>query len=113
MNILLTSMEARTSGLQDSLLHRSQRKEARLALQNVRRVCSGFSLRVVPKLEDRFYDETIYMAKDVHRLSDDKIIGIKEFIHRAENEQLSPCMFCGLKLSTLLLMSCCGSQGTS
>ena len=113
MNILLTSMEARTSGLQDSLLHRSQRKEARLALQNVRRVCSGFSLRVVPKLEDRFYIQTIDMAKNVHHLSDETITHIKEFMHRAENEQLSPCMFCGLQLSTLLLMSCCGGQSRS
>lgn len=110
MNILLTSMDAKTSGLQDSLLHRSQAKSARLALQNVRRVCSGFSLRVVPRLEERFYNATIDLAKHVHHFSDEAIIGIKEFIFRAEHEQLSPCMFCGVQLSTLVLMTCCGGQ---
>jgi len=110
MNILLTSMDAKTSGLQDSLLHRSQAKSARLALQNVRRVCSGFSLRVLPKLENRFYDQTIDLAEHAHHLSKEAIISIKELIFRAEHEQLSPCMFCGLQLSTLVLMPCCGGQ---
>jgi len=102
-------MDSKTSGLQDSLLHRSQAKSARLALQNLRRVCSGFSLRVIPKLEDRFYRETIYMAQQF-QLSEEVIAGIREFIYRAEKEQLSPCMCCGFRMSTLVLMPCCGGQ---
>ena len=44
------------------------------------------------------------------RLSEDAIAGIRDFMYRAENEDLSPCAFCGLRLSTLVLMPCCGGQ---
>lgn len=108
-NILMTSMSGKTSGRQDSLLHKSQSKNARLALQNIRRVCSGFSLRVVPSIEDRHYRETISMAQSFN-LADEAIAGIRDFIDRAKNELLSPCGICALQLSTLVLMSCCGGQ---
>lgn len=108
-NILMTSLQGKTSGFQDSLLHKSQSRNARLALQNIRRVCSGFSLRVVPSLEDRFYRQTFDMARQF-KLSEKAIKSIQDFLFRAENEELSRCSFCGLYLSTLILMSCCGGQ---
>jgi SNF2 family DNA or RNA helicase len=109
-NLLLTSMNGKTSGFQDSLLHRSQAKNARLALQNIRRVCTGWS-RVVPTLSDLWYRETIYMAQKF-KLSDDAIAEIRNFMYRAENEQLSECACCRISVSTLLLMPCCGGQST-
>ena len=41
MNIVTTSMIAKTSGRQDSLLHVSQYKHAQLALNNLRLACCG------------------------------------------------------------------------
>jgi SNF2 family DNA or RNA helicase len=110
MNLLLTSMNGKTSGFQDSLLHRSQAKNARLALQNIRRVCTGWS-RVVPTLSFRFYAETVEMAKML-KLSEDALARIKLFMTRAEQEELSTCSCCGIEISTMLLMSCCGGQST-
>jgi hypothetical protein len=40
-NLLITSMEGKTSGAQDSLLHKSQARHAKKALENVRLVCAG------------------------------------------------------------------------
>ena len=108
MNLLLTSMNGKTSGFQDSLLHRSQAKNARLALQNIRRVCTGWS-RVVPTLSFCFFVETVEMAK-LLKHSEDAIAKIKSFMTRAEQEELSTCTCCGIQISTMLLMSCCGGQ---
>ena len=110
MNLLLTSMNGKTSGFQDSLLHRSQAKNARLALQNIRRVCTGWS-RVVPTLSFRYYAETVEMANSFNH-SDDAIAKIKLFMTRAEQEELSTCSCCGIQVSTMLLMSCCGGLST-
>jgi SNF2-related domain len=111
MNLLLTSMNGKTSGFQDSLLHRSQAKNARLALQNIRRVCTGWS-RVVPTLTYNYFVETVEMAKSFNH-SEDTITAIKRFMTMAEQEQLSRCGCCGVQISTMLLMSCCGSQSKS
>jgi SNF2-related domain len=108
MNLLLTSMVGKTSGFQDSLLHRSQSKNARLALQNIRRVCTGWS-RVVPTISNRFYIEALDMARS-YNLSENVINEIKLFMSRAEQEELSTCSCCGIRVSTLVLMSCCGGQ---
>ena len=110
MNLLLTSMNGKTSGFQDSLLHRSQAKNARLALQNIRRVCTGWS-RVIPTLSFRYYAETIEMAKLLNH-SQDAVAKMKLFMTRAEQEELSACFCCGIQISTMLLMSCCGGQST-
>lgn len=107
-NLLLTAMKGKTSGFQDSLLHRSQAKNARLVLQNIRRVCTGWS-RVIPRLSERWYRETISLAQQFD-LSVDAIAEIRNFIWRAENEQLSACACCRVRVSTLLLMPCCGGQ---
>jgi SNF2 family DNA or RNA helicase len=111
MNLLLTSMNGKTSGFQDSLLHRSQAKNARLAVQNIRRVCTGWS-RVVPTLNFRFYAETVDMARSFNH-SEEVISEIKQFMSRAEQEELSVCLCCGIQLNTMLLMSCCGGLSTS
>jgi hypothetical protein len=105
-NILLTSMSGKTSGLQDSLLHRSQVQHARAALSNLRRVCVGYS-RVLPTLETRFYIETMVLLKE-HGRDDRQIQNVKEYLHRAEAQELSECDCCQIKLSTLLLFPCCG-----
>lgn len=110
-NLLLTSMHGKTSGFQDSLLHRSQAKNARLALQNIRRVCTGWS-RVIPTLAQRFYNETMSMSHQFN-LPEDTIAEIRNFIWRAENEELSACACCGIRVSTMLLMPCCGGQSKS
>jgi SNF2-related domain len=108
MNLLLTSMKGKTSGLQDSLLHRSQAKNARLAIQNVRRVCTGWS-RVIPTISNRFHTEALDMARSLN-LSENVVAEIGSFMSRAGREELSSCSCCGIRVSTLLLMSCCGGQ---
>ena len=57
-NLVITSMEGRTSGAQDSLLHRSQAKHAKNALRNVRLVCAG-GTQVIPTITDRFKAELL------------------------------------------------------
>lgn len=102
-NILLTSMVGKTSGKQDSLLHRNNSRHAREALENVRRVCIGWS-RVVPVLSDKHWRETIELA-ELHNLD---LAPVREFMHAAESEGLSYCSVCHLGLTTLLLPPCCG-----
>jgi SNF2 family DNA or RNA helicase len=109
-NIILTSMDAKTSGLQDSLLHRSQARNANLALLNIRRVCTGWS-RVVPVLpDDHSYAQTIRLAEQFGFSSDD-ITNVKKYIHRAESEQQSECGVCAFRVPIHILMSCCGGLG--
>lgn len=104
-NLAITAMDGKTSGAQDSLLHRSQAKHARNALANVRRVCVGYS-RVIPTLETRYYAETVELLK-MHGRNADEIDHAKQYIHRAEAEGLTHCGCCKIALSTLLLFPCC------
>jgi hypothetical protein len=62
-------------------------------------------------LSFRFYAETVEMAKML-KLSEDALARIKLFMTRAEQEELSSCSCCGIEISTMLLMSCCGGQST-
>jgi hypothetical protein len=102
-NILITSIKGKTSGKQDSLLHRNNSRHAREALENIRRVCVGCS-RVIPTLIEKSWDETIDLSKG-HGLD---VVSIQRFLVRAVNEGLSECSSCSMLLSTLLIMPCCG-----
>lgn len=103
-NILITSMDAKTSGGQDSLLHRSQASHARKALSNIRLTCSG-GTRIIPTLSDKFriefFEECEKLEIDQH-----KIHSLQQYLHCAETEELSRCQCCGIMLSTLLVLPC-------
>jgi SNF2 family DNA or RNA helicase len=103
-NLLLTSMEGKTSGAQDSLLQRSQAKNAKEALSNVRLVCAG-GTRVVPTLSDKYWDEFLSLLRDSN-CPKDKYQEAQNYLHRAVTEQLSACACCGMMLSTLLVFPC-------
>jgi SNF2-related domain len=105
-NLLITSMKGRTSGLQDSLLHRSQGKHARKALQNVRLVCAG-GTRVIPTITNLYWAEFL---RDFEQCSaDPKLIKkMERYLSRATTEQVSPCDCCGTLLTTLLVVPCGG-----
>ena len=103
-NLILTSMEGKTSGAQDSLLHRSQAKFAKEALSNVRLVCVG-GTRVIPTLTEKYWDEFFQILKQ-HNPPEKKYQQAQHYIHRATTEQLSPCGCCGMMLSTLLVFPC-------
>jgi hypothetical protein len=103
-NLVITSMKGRTSGAQDSLLHRSQAKHAKEALRNVRLVCAG-GTQVVPTITDEFWKEFISDFADCNPLPD-KRDEVKQYLSRAVTEQLSPCACCGVMLSTLLVFPC-------
>ena len=103
-NLLITSMKGRTSGRQDSLLHRSQTKYARLAFENLRLACSG-GLRVLPQITGKAWTETVQLLDD-HELADVKKRVVLDYMHRAVTEQRSQCMKCGFEMSTLLIMPC-------
>mmetsp|Transcript_30726 Transcript_30726/g.46567 ORF Transcript_30726/g.46567 Transcript_30726/m.46567 type:complete len:1349 (-) Transcript_30726:1623-5669(-) len=103
-NLLLTSMKGKTSGQQDSLLHKSQARHARRAFENLRLACSG-GLRVVPQIDSKAWDETVDLLKE-HQLN---WVGRKivlDYMQRAVTEQRSQCMSCGIELSTLLITAC-------
>lgn len=106
-NIVITSMKGKTSGEQDSLLHRSQAKNARLALKNVRLACVSWA-HVIPTLTFNFYVETIRWAK-TFEFNQDQITKISDYIHGAQNRNLSNCDCCGFSVSVLLLKPCCGA----
>jgi len=103
-NLITTSMEGKTSGKIDSLLHRRQTKHARLALSNVRLACSG-GTQVVPTLTTTYWDELIFLLEG-HGVKGVKLDVVRNFLHRAVTEQLSSCHCCGLQLSTLMVIPC-------
>ena len=103
-NILITSMKGRTSGRQDSLLHRSQAKHARLAFENLRLACSG-GLRIVPQITSKAQTETMQLL-DNHELTDVKKRVVLDYMQRAVTEQRSHCMKCSFEVSTLLILPC-------
>ena len=103
-NLVITSMEGRTSGAQDSLLHRSQAKHAWRALNNVCLVCAG-GTQVVPTISGQFWQEFLSDFADCNP-SRSKREEVKQYLSRAVGEQLSPCACCGMMLSTLLVFPC-------
>ncbi|GKZ00035.1 hypothetical protein MPSEU_000956900 [Mayamaea pseudoterrestris] len=105
-NLLVCGMGGSPMGLQDSLLHRSQRKSAKKALDNIRRSCIGFS-RVMLKLEPAFFLETIELLEK-HEICESRIHKIRQYMIGAQEEQIFPCECCGLRLAMLLLLPCCG-----
>ena len=104
-NLLITSLVAKVSGQQDSLLHRSQARHAQKALSNIRLSCCG-GAGIIPLVNSKHYVETIELLEDHHKLSDVKVSVIKNYLSRAQSGGLSSCMVCGFQLSTLLLMPC-------
>ena len=103
-NLLLTSMKGKTSGLQDSLLHKSQGKHARLAFENLRLACSG-GLRIVPQITGKAWAETEELL-DMHELAEVKKRVVLDYMQRAVTEERSHCMKCGFEVSTLLILPC-------
>jgi len=103
-NLLITSMKGKTSGAQDSLLHKSQTRHAREALSNLRLVCAG-GTQVRPTLTDEYWIE---FHQDFDNCNADPIQQkkIKQFISRATTGQRSSCDLCSVMLSTLLVFSC-------
>jgi hypothetical protein len=105
-NLLITSMKGKTSGAQDSLLHRSQAKHAKGALRNVRLVCAG-GTQVIPTITEQFWHEFIRDFKDCNP-SGERAEAMKQFLSRATTEQLTPCACCGMMLTTQLVFPCGG-----
>lgn len=103
-NLLLTSMNGKTKGLQDSLLHRSQSKHAKMALHNMRLACTG-GTRVIPTLTKQNFDETIDLLIS-HNVDPVSIKLVENYLHRAVAEELTSCMSCGIQLNTMLVMTC-------
>lgn len=103
-NLLITSMKGKTSGLQDSLLHRSQARHARDALRNVRLVCAG-GTQVVPTVTPQFWDEFLQDFKECNK---DPVLfkKMKNYLEMATTEQLTPCDCCGTLLTTQLVFPC-------
>ncbi len=105
MNLIITSMEGKTSGKQDSLLHVSQGKHAKRALSNIRLACSG-GTSIVPTLTYENWQETLELMRDTHGADEVQMIRVENFLRRMTNEELSSCMCCGSQLQTLLLFPC-------
>ncbi|KAG7363282.1 SNF2 family helicase [Nitzschia inconspicua] len=103
-NLLITSMRGKTSGAQDSLLHKSQTKHAREALANLRLVCVG-GTKVHPTLSDKNWNEFLEMFDAINE-DRDKRQAVRDFIARATTGQLSSCNCCQMMLSSLLVFPC-------
>ena len=103
-NLLLTSMKGKVKGLQDSLLHRSQTKFAKEALNNLRLACSG-GTRVIPTLTKVAFDETMNLLIS-HDADPIEMTIIENYLHRAVVEEFTSCMSCGIQLNTMLVTIC-------
>ncbi|KAL3916116.1 MAG: hypothetical protein SGILL_005327, partial [Bacillariaceae sp.] len=103
-NLLLTSMKGKTSGLQDSLLHKSQTKHAIAAISNLRLVCVG-GTQVRPTLSQKNWDEFLGMF-DAANKDEENRKQVRQFISRATIGSLSPCNCCNVMLSSLLVFPC-------
>jgi hypothetical protein len=103
-NLLITSMEGRTSGMQDSLLHKTQAKFAREAITNMRLVCAG-GTQVRPTLSSKHWME---FCQDFDACNDNPVAreDIRLFISRATTGQLSSCACCTMMYFTLLVFPC-------
>jgi hypothetical protein len=106
MNLVITSMEGKTSGKQDSLLNARQNKHAKQALGNIRLACSG-GTQIVPTLTTKNWAETITLMEDKHNANGVQIRLVQNFLGRMTTEELSSCMHCGIQLQTLFLLPCC------
>lgn len=103
-NLLITSMEGKTSGAQDSLLHRSQARHAKKALENVRLVCAG-GTQVLPTLSQKNWSEFVRDFKLCNH-SPHKLQEVVSYLSRASTGLLSRCQNCEMMLSTLLVFPC-------
>lgn len=104
-NLFLTSMESKTSGMQDSFLHKSQIRSARQVFQNLRLSSTG-GYRVRLKITEANWNETVWMLRGLHKLSGIKVQLVENYMHRVVTEGLSSCMHCGLQVMTLLVLPC-------
>ena len=105
INLITTAMKGKTSGLQDSLLHRSQVTHAKKALNNIRLACSG-GTKIVPTLTQTNWDLTLKIMRDTHKADDIAITLVKQFLKRMTEEEKSSCMCCGVELQTMFLLPC-------
>ncbi|KAL3914146.1 MAG: hypothetical protein SGILL_006216 [Bacillariaceae sp.] len=103
-NLLITSMEGKTSGAQDSLLHKSQTKHAGEAISNLRLVCVG-GTQVRPTLTQKYWDEFLEMF-DSGNSDKTKRQEVRQFLSRATTGSLSSCNCCEMMLSSLLVFPC-------
>ena len=103
-NIVLTAMEGRVTGKIDSLLHESQTKYAREALNNSRIACVGGYKRVC-EVDQQSVDETCEMLQ-AFAVAEDRIQAVRSRVGRSSTGQTTPCDACGLPLLVLLVVPC-------
>ncbi|CAB1102276.1 unnamed protein product [Ectocarpus sp. CCAP 1310/34] len=92
-NLLLTSMEGKTSGWQDSLLNPANTKYAMEALTNIRLSCCGGGT-LIPMVKGIHQVETLDMLRDLHDASAVDLRRIDNFITRATMGEVSSCQIC-------------------
>ncbi|CAM9724626.1 unnamed protein product [Ectocarpus sp. 12 AP-2014] len=104
-NLLLTSMEGKTSGWQDSLLNPANTKYAMEALTNIRLSCCGGGT-LIPMVKGIHHVETLDMLRDLHNASAVDLRRIDNFITRATMGEVSSCQGCGEPLQLLHITPC-------
>mmetsp|Transcript_33377 Transcript_33377/g.80752 ORF Transcript_33377/g.80752 Transcript_33377/m.80752 type:complete len:1956 (-) Transcript_33377:162-6029(-) len=103
-NLLITSMEGKTSGAQDSFLDKSQSKHAKRVMANIRQVCAG-GTQMLPTLDDKNWTEFMRDFK-LCNPPKEKLASVQQYLSRAVTGGLSACGSCGMMLSTLLVFPC-------
>eukprot|EP00903_Cladosiphon_okamuranus_P012127 g11378.t1 len=104
-NLLLTSMEGKTSGWQDSLLNPTNTKYAMEALTNIRLSCCGGGT-LIPVVKRHHHIETLDMLRDLHAVGAVDLRRIDNFINRATMGEVSSCQGCGEPLQLLHVTPC-------
>lgn len=108
-NLVLTSLKGaeRGAGSDVSLLHHSNKRSARLAVDNIRLTCNGGGKQVAT-LSAEYYHEALMWLQERYRAPKHAVERLRAFMDRAQEGEASPCDQCRLPLLLLLVMPLCG-----
>ena len=108
-NLVLTGLEGADSGAgaEVSLLHHTNLKSARAAIDNIRQACNGGGKQVAT-LTSAFYNEARMWLADRYKAPSHAVERVVRFMNAAQEGHAVPCDKCQLPLLMLLVMPTCG-----
>ena len=108
-NLVLTSLKGAElgAGSDVSLLHASNLRSARAAIENIRLTCNGGGKQVA-SLSAEYYFEAQMWLKERYRAPKHAVERARHFMDSAQEGEPLPCDVCALPLLLLLVMPTCG-----
>ena len=108
-NLVLTSLKGAEHGAGSdvSLLHHSNLKSARAAIENIRLTCNGGGKQVA-SLSHEYFEEARLWLQERYRAPQRAVERATRFMQCAQDGTPLPCDSCELPLLMLLIMPMCG-----